>query len=731
MKINLLFFSKNKISWLLVFFILVVMAGCKSAPKSQEEVGTVNVSVTVVAPWEEYIASLSPNFDLSADAALNKVIPRTGITEEKILDALGFSARVGLPQTSDTITRTRKMSSTKAVGGYEEESSDVSERVGKKEPGQLPDTPSKSQADRSIKDLPGIPDSLKTIRNDPMLEYTAATALFQEVQLLNRYVKDAALKHNMDAYVVRLQLGVVPFRREMGYDIYTKIGFFPKDANGKTEHKAVVLPLLVTDNLEGTLASHAQDTIRQFSLALSYMQAGIVGALGLDRYKEIFESELFTEPNSLFTIGRVTDNTLGARFGAVRQGSKKFSIIPRTHNVTLLLMVDKGFAVLGNNKKIRVVTRTLMRSVIDGKQLAQQEQDGRIRHVEEAILARSMNGRLYDSIKFNRWCINTNKDPGSDILSVPCTQAMLDAIWANDFLSFERVLKEAGWTNHVGRFTRDLWMDIVESLDKSHYSGAFFELPNSTKLNFPLKQQLVLLLDDGKSKMRATLLDGAGLVPDRLRAVLNLQFENGKIVPIIGTILPESTNTDLVIDFPSLSLLKMDKFDREGSWLELRTVISDRWNDNGKATESQSYGHVKYHKLEDSIKPVFSLTRTTSLIKPDTRSKGTISIFVELEKDDKKKPLANQVEFRVDGADLASAQFMERGKAGKESRLTELGKVIVATDGTLVLKLSNLDKSNKVIIKSVAKDKAGKNVGGDHPNLEYEVSESAPASDKK
>lgn len=727
MKINLLFFSINKVSWLLVFFILVVMVGCKSTPKSQEEVGTVNVSVTVVAPWEEYIASLSPNFDLSADAALNKVIPRTGITEEKILDALALSARVGLPRTSETITRTQKMSSTKAIGGYEEESSDVSERVGKNEPGQLPDAPAKSQVDRSISDLPGIPDSLKTIRNDPMLEYTAATALYQEVQLLNRYVKDAALKHNMDAYVVRLQLGVVPFRREMGYDIYTKIGFFPKDSEGQTNYKAVVLPLLVTDNLEGTLASHAQDTIRQLSLALSYMQAGIVGSLGLDRYKEIFESELFTEPNSLFTIGRIADNALGARFGAMRQGKSKYSIIPRTHNVTLLLMVEKSFANNGgsNNKPnsesekgVRVVTRTTMRSVTDGKILPQQEKGDQVQRVEDAI-----NAFLDSKVKkIEKRCINNLPQEATDFSScLGTTDAILKWVLKNDFSQFHKELEKIGGKK-VNSFSRELWMDIVELLDRNHYSGTRFQLPHRADFRFPSIQP-ILLIDDGKNKMHTTLLDGASLVPDQLRAVLKLQVESGEVIPIVGTVSSGSTSTDLVINFPSLSSWKMDKFDEDGSSLELRT-LSYRWG-NGEEIKSQKYGYIKYRKLENSAKPVFSLTRTVNLIKPDTSHQGAISIFVEFEKDAKKKPLANQVELRIDGADLVSAQFTEKGKANKETRLTELGKVVVTADGTLELQLRNLDKSNKVVIKSTAKDKSDKGIGGDQPNLEFNVSASA------
>lgn len=204
----------------LVMVFVATMTACSSVPppRSQEEVGAVNLSVTLVAPWENYISALTPNFTLSASDAVNKVIPGTGIIEEKMLDALGLSARLGFPQTSESFTKTINTKTTKTDSEEIKESSTITgDSTEKKDPGKLPDMPSKAQgADKGIKDLPGLPaESGKGLRKDAMLEYTAATALYQEVQLLNRYVTDAALRHNMEAYIVRLQIGVVPFRRNL------------------------------------------------------------------------------------------------------------------------------------------------------------------------------------------------------------------------------------------------------------------------------------------------------------------------------------------------------------------------------------------------------------------------------------------------------------------------------------------------------------------------------------
>src|ERR1700694_2937101 len=63
---------------------------------SQEEAGDVNIAVTVVAPWEEYVGDLCPDFHVSAEEALRRVIPNTGQLEEKVLNVLGATGEVNL-----------------------------------------------------------------------------------------------------------------------------------------------------------------------------------------------------------------------------------------------------------------------------------------------------------------------------------------------------------------------------------------------------------------------------------------------------------------------------------------------------------------------------------------------------------------------------------------------------------------------------------------------------------
>src|SRR5262249_2094419 len=67
---------------------------------------------------------------------------------------------------------------------------------------------------------------------DPMLRFLVATALFQEVKLLNTYIRDAAIDCNYEAFVVRLQIALAPVRRGLPLDTVIDLSFFPSDQDG-------------------------------------------------------------------------------------------------------------------------------------------------------------------------------------------------------------------------------------------------------------------------------------------------------------------------------------------------------------------------------------------------------------------------------------------------------------------------------------------------------------------
>ena len=199
-------------------------------------------------------------------------------------------------------------------------------------------------------------DSLATsvaYGKDPVLQYQTATALFQEVQLLNSYLKFAALQSCFTPYLVRLQIGVTPYARRQPYDVFQRVSLFvgdgvvsdkedPSDACSKVkDHQPRVVPLVVTDNLELSREHQAQQVSRQLGLALS----GIVSnaALGgqLNRLTESLDAIEGNSLNSLTSVTRVNDSTFLTRLGAANDASVKDygrAMVARNYNVTVVVL---------------------------------------------------------------------------------------------------------------------------------------------------------------------------------------------------------------------------------------------------------------------------------------------------------------------------------------------------------------------------------------------------------
>ncbi len=320
------------------------------------------------------------------------------------------------------------------------------------------------------------------------------------------------------------------------------------------------------------------------------------------------------------------------------------------------------------------------------------------------------------------------EDPDSKEAAKPqvfCSQALLQAVWANNASKFDDILKKTHWQDRIGRFSRDLWMEIVESLDRSQFSGVRFQLPNMKVPLHPQEDQVVLLVDDGKNWMRTTLVGGQGLFQQKLRVILRLKLdgdgEAGKIINLPGTIATEN-GTDLTITFPSPTLWKLGKLDLEGAVLELIQLPDGRWRGKEEMQRS-SYKTIRYRKSEETVKPVFSVKQGATLIQPDESHQGTASIYVEFSKDAKKNQLAKQIELNVDGADIMQAQIGDKGKSEKRTLVFDLGKIIVPSDGTIDISFRNLTKTKKITIKPVAKDKEDKVIAGNQADIIFEIAE--------
>ncbi len=523
-----------------IFTALVGVAGCRSSSvppiddahrvQTQPEAGSVHFAVLSVAPWKERAPDLVPDFHLNGDEAVAKVMPTTQASEDSFLDYLGLG--VGGVSTRDS--HGNDSSSSNGQNGGAQPSNPPTAPYARSNPldGYRPAT----------NEALAHPDSLGT---EPMAQYWAAAALFQEVQLLNRVVLDAAVRSGFDAYLVRLQVTLMPRARNEPYDAYCTISFFSEGASSSDDVKsralsqpiaadapttssaAQVIPLLVTDSLERGEQARSRQNMAQLALAIDYFRSGL--GVGADaqkltaRVQEVMGADL----NSLLTVARVSDNTIRVRLGAMQQGSTQFAMVPRNHNISLLLMVPRGSA-----NAMRALSKTTLVDAVTGAELPEPTDD-----VFGARLA------------------EVTRTYGFDVAPQqlkPLLEHAEHNDWPGYLQAYAKVFKEP-------KFAESLWLDLVSVSVGSRYAVANFDLQGErleaqSKVLAGIPQQFVILDEDIKASSANAGITARVAIDkldstDGLRATLIVE---PKHVTLAARSLKIEEKT-LVIQFPPLN----------------------------------------------------------------------------------------------------------------------------------------------------------------------------------
>ncbi|HET8796106.1 MAG TPA: hypothetical protein VFO89_00355, partial [Thermoanaerobaculia bacterium] len=242
--------------------IAVLALGCGSTQRvreiqSQDSVGKISVGVQSIAPFDDaYVRQISPNFTLTTPDAL-QAISQARIRELETLREVLLAARLDLGARGTSVTK-----ATEAATGAETTVKETTTET--KTPGTAPAT----QLPAAIAaTLARLTDD-ETVTIDAALRYRTAASLIQEVALLNRYVRDAAIARNTAPYVVRFLVTVSPYSRELPYDASVSIEL--TDSNKKP---IVVVPLFVTDTIETSREG-------SFARAASAVGGDVGGVLG-------------------------------------------------------------------------------------------------------------------------------------------------------------------------------------------------------------------------------------------------------------------------------------------------------------------------------------------------------------------------------------------------------------------------------------------------------------------
>jgi hypothetical protein len=576
---------------------------CPPEPDKQSEAGSSYVSVLSVVPWNEIKDELVPHFDLTAKDALEKAIPATMDEYQKSIDSIKLGLQLSVPATS--------LDKTTAA---------------------------------STQTTPSTPTTSPTLKLDPFVQYSVANALFQEVKLLDKYVKYASSNNDYTPYAVRLQITLMPRTHEKPYDTYTTLSFFPKissitcensisssivhtqnekltpcDGNGSalseneykekllhqvniwrdamdcalhngnlkeskeflenysagkdlytdfdTKFKAntrnykinicdyinkrlthtdilenckpnmpIIVPLLVTENIESLQYDRSRENMVQLALSLLVM-ANAVGAKGdFEKVSKDLQRFVGRDFNSLLALGRLSDNTVQVRLGAMQRGTldnedHTYVMVPRTHNVTLLVLVPKNY----NEKKLTLLARTTMFDAESGVMLTNDTTSKAKEHFE------SMAKKIF------------NLTPKSN----ECIDHIFADVQLNSYECFQKHLTEMCFQNYQNKqgsvHETMLWNELAWLWTGSPYSLTSFSLPEEQKpvvATLPDKKYAFPMMDADNTKI-VRVYGGKDLNKMPEVPILNVSIKNNgaKQIPAIKYELTDN-NSGLFAFFP-------------------------------------------------------------------------------------------------------------------------------------------------------------------------------------
>lgn len=213
----------------------VLLAGCSALDRdrpatvsSPDQAASLEITPASIEPWATAAPALTPNFTMSGDAALAKVLPTTERVTRESVQAFEGSLAVGLPQSSSTSSVTRTQNSTLPAAATDSTTTQQT-NTSTTAPGVVPTIAAGAPAGAGLPTAASVSGDLG---NDPVVAYRAANYLNQIVQLFNRELQAAPQRRCYAPYLVKLKLAVMPYRSRLPYALHTRIGFFENDEPG-------------------------------------------------------------------------------------------------------------------------------------------------------------------------------------------------------------------------------------------------------------------------------------------------------------------------------------------------------------------------------------------------------------------------------------------------------------------------------------------------------------------
>lgn len=663
---------------------------------------------------------MQPNFTLTGDQALLQVLPATERIQEQVLRAFGATLGIGLPQSfsQSTTSRTFGATSTTATAASGGETTTGSTTAATNtsaaettQPGVAPTVPTGNPAGGQ---LPAGPSVAGEIGLDPVLKYQAALALLESVQMMNRQVQNAAVLRCHVPFLVRIRLGIMPYRPNLGYALHSRVAFFPNEGesgSGTTplvtrtssrsstvrpdgcndaSHLPYVVPILAADDIERAMKSRATEAAQQIGVALSAMVQGVGANLGFNNLNQTLNSIAGQDFNSRLMVTRQSDNTLYVRIGPTNQATAGAALVAQNYDIALLFLAPRAYFEDGRtqphalvDRQIRVISHTQFRDARDGAVLPDRPSSTLVTQIDR-VMRQILVGPARAHLLAN-W-------NGLDALAKEAVARQLAGpIQASQFVEFNDLLS-VGFANiEASRFSladlagtdsaKTLWVATSSVLADTSLKSAFFQLRRPADIAIP--PQTALLLDDGKARSQVLLRGVRGTSSTTLAAHLNLATKapTGQTFSFPA----QAINLDpaarvLTLTFLSPAQWGINDIDLGSAATNL--VVSD----GGCTTETlcpsfsapQNFRLASLKAPSDAT-PTFSLTQHATHIVL-SRGSGTVTVTLSKLSDD-------SAAVTLAGANVSSATDESGGRLALKNNGVSIAK---GKDTTIIFGLTNL-----------------------------------------
>lgn len=378
-------------------------------------------------------------------------------------------------------------------------------------------------------------------------------------ELIERFADEARKRLSFDGSRIIRELRKDPWfkkshkhaaaeAKELAGKIHRKLLQDHPERSECADDNPFIIPLLSTDNLESGSDVRAANEIRDLSLALVALSKGFKASAGAEGTKQSISSVAGNALNSLLTVGRLSDNTLQVRLGAMMQpgGEKRGNrvMVSRTHNISILLLVPKATAESNaaseKPNSIRASSCTQFRNTQTGRPLGARS---------ASIIERKVKGVL------GKYGIQVRKSACGGIN--PAIKSMRRNSYSGFLFEIKKFTMLCSINSNPEGYDPpydSLWLDLANIWTGGQYGYFSFDLPPAGMPEPPDTSQTVILEDDLTAKSTAVLKGGRNLSAENiLSAALAIDPKNDAAKKILlADSIDVRNGSAVALSFPSL-----------------------------------------------------------------------------------------------------------------------------------------------------------------------------------